>query len=195
MNPHARTYDPIRYRRGTRGFAAFVTGLNGLILLGLSLFATPSLGLEQPAASWFVILVGAGGVGHLVAVVGLVRGRAWSGLLVAYLAAAGVAAAAFLALAAATGLAVLGAEPRTAVGFGIWMIGSWLVATRFALEPFTYDRPARFQARQRVAPPVADARPDTGVRKARRSRPLPAPRIIQPIPVRMSLRPISTPSA
>jgi hypothetical protein len=124
MNPHARTYDPIRYRRGTRGFAAFVTGLNGLILLGLSLFATPSLGLEQPAASWFVILVGAGGVGHLVAVVGLVRGRAWSGLLVAYLAAAGVAAAAFLALAAATGLAVLGAEPRTAVGFGIWMIGS-----------------------------------------------------------------------
>ena len=90
-----RTYDRVRFHRGSRGFAAFVTGLNGAILLGLALFVTPTLGLDQPASSWFVILAGGAGIGHLVAVVGLIRGRAWSGALVGYLAAAGIAVAGF----------------------------------------------------------------------------------------------------
>ena len=84
-----RTYDRVRYHRGSRGFAAFVTGLNAAVLL-LALFVTPTLGLSQPAAAWFVILVGGAGIAH-VAAIGPIRGRAWSGSLVGYLAAAGIA--------------------------------------------------------------------------------------------------------
>lgn len=211
MTAPDRTYDRVRFHRGSRGFAAFVTGLNAAVLLGLAFFATPSLHLSQPAASWFVILAGAAGIGHVAAVVGLIRGRSWSGALVGYLAAAGIAVAAFGALAVATGLDVLGAQRGTAVGFSIWMIGSWLVAIRFALKAFTYTRPAPRQARQMVARPVPDARPFTGLRKLRRtmavsptrpSRPLPSPRIVQPTPARrpqpssvIVLYPISTPTA
>ena len=169
-----RTYDRVRFHRGSRGFAAFVTGLNGAILLGLALFVTPTLGLDQPASSWFVILAGGAGIGHLVAVVGLIRGRAWSGALVGYLAAAGIAVAGFGALAAVTGLDIFGAQPGNAVGFFVWMIGSWLVATRFALKAFTYTRPAPRQARRRVERPAPDARPLTGLRKVRR------PALLQP---------------
>ncbi len=100
MTAPDRTYDRIRFHRGSRGFAAFVTGLNASILLGLALFATPSLGLSQPDASWFVILAGAAGIGHVAAVVGLIRGRACSGALVGYLAAAGIAVAAGVPAAA-----------------------------------------------------------------------------------------------
>jgi len=217
MTAPDRTYDPVRFHRGSRGFAAFVTGLNAAVLLGLALFVTPALGLSQPAASWFVILTGVAGIGHVAAIVGLIRGRAWSGALVGYLAAAGIAVAAFGALAAATGLEVFGAGRGTAVGFFIWMIGSWLVATRFALKPFTYTRPAPRHARPVVAQPAPDARPFTGLRKLRRpavadlaaacvtrpARPLPTPRIIQPVPRRgvqpmrsgLALYPISTPTA
>jgi hypothetical protein len=213
-----RTYDRVRYHRGSRGFAAFVTGLNAAILLGLALFVTPSLGLSQPAASWFVILAGAAGIGHIAAVVGLIRGRAWSGAFVGYLAAAGIAVAGFGALAAATGLEILGAERGTGLGFFIWMTGSWLVATRFALKAFTYTRPVPRHARRRVERPAPDARPLTGLRKVRRpalarpaarpsrpARPLPTPRIVhpthrrvvQPAPATSGivLNPISTPTA
>ena len=213
MTSPDRTYDRVRFHRGSRGFAAFVTGLNGAILMGLALFVTPSLGLDQPASSWFVILAGGAGIGHLVAVVGLIRGRAWSGALVGYLAAAGIAVAGFGALAAVTGLDIFGAVPGTAVGFFVWMIGSWLVATRFALKAFTYTRPAPRQARRRVERPAPDARPLTGVRKVRRpallqpavrpARPLPTPRIVHPTPRRLPqpapsaivLHPLSTPTA
>ena len=50
MTAPDRTYDQVRFHRGSRGFAAFVTGLNASILLGLALFVTPTLGLTQPAA-------------------------------------------------------------------------------------------------------------------------------------------------
>ncbi len=216
MTAPDRTYDRVRFHRGSRGFAAFVTGLNGAILLGLALFATPALGLDQPASSWFVILAGGAGIGHLAAVVGLIRGRAWSGALVGYLAAAGIAVAGFGALAAITGLDIFGARRGTSVGFFVWMIGSWLVATRFALKAFTYTRPAPRHARRRVERPAPDARPLTGLRKVRRpallqpatrparlARPLPTPRIVQPTPRRLPqpapsaivLNPISTPLA
>jgi hypothetical protein len=215
-----RTYDRVRYHRGSRGFAAFVTGLNAAVLLGLALFVTPAWGLSQPAASWFVILAGGAGIGHVAAVVGLIRGRTWSGSLVGYLAAAGIAVTGFGVLAAATGLEIFGAQQGTAVGFFVWMIGSWLVATRFALKAFTYTRPVPRQARRRVERPAPDARPLTGMRKLRRPAPvhpaahpaarparparsLPTPRIVHPTPRRvvqpspsgMVLRPISTPTA
>ncbi len=198
MTAPDRTYDRVRFHRGSRGFAAFVTGLNGAILLGLALFVTPALNLGQPASSWFVILAGGAGIGHFAAVVGLIRGRAWSGALVGYLAAAGIAVAGFGALAAVTGLDIFGARQGTAVGFFIWMIGSWLVATRFALKAFTYTRPAPRHARRQVERPAPDARPLTGMRKVRRpallrpadrsarpARPLPTPRIVHPTPRRI----------
>ena len=65
MTAPDRTYDQVRFHRGSRGFAAFVTGLNAAILLGLALFVTPTLGLTQPASSWFVIVVGAAAIGHI----------------------------------------------------------------------------------------------------------------------------------
>jgi hypothetical protein len=60
---------------------------------------------------------------------------------VAYLAAAGIGLAAFGALAAVTGLDPFGADPRTVLGFCLWMGGSWLVATRYAIKPFDFERP------------------------------------------------------
>lgn len=201
-----RTYDPIRFQRGTRGFAAFVTGFNGFVVLGLALLVVPTVGLDPVVASWAVILGIAAGLGHVVAIGGLIRGRRWGAALVGYLAAAGIAVAGFGALASATGLSVFGAERATAFGFFAWMIGSWLVATRFAIKPFTFT-PQAHRAMARVPRPAPDTRPLTGARKARLprrgrqvgkarpSRPLPTPRIVQPTPSRIVLHPITTPTA
>ena len=49
MTAPDRTYDRVRFHRGSRGFAAFVIGLNASILIGLAFFATPSIHLTQPA--------------------------------------------------------------------------------------------------------------------------------------------------
>jgi hypothetical protein len=201
-----RTYDPIRFHRGTRGFAAFVTGLNGFIVLGTALLVVPTLDLEPIIGSWATILGIAAGLGHFAAIVGLIRGRQWGAALVGYLAAAGIAVAGFGALASATGSSVFGTGQATAFGFFAWMIGSWLVATRFATKPFTFT-PQAHRAMARVARPAPDTRPQTGARKVRPSdtgaprqdrrprRPLPTPRIVQPSPSRIVLYPISTPTA
>lgn len=141
---HDRRYDPIRYRRGIRGFAAFVTTLNGLIVLGLGAVVLPSIDLPTVAANWLVPLTIAAGILHLVAAVGLVRGKRWSRSLVAYLAAAGIGVAAYALLAVVTDLDVFGATSSlpagqataSGVGFSLWMIGSWLVATRVAFAVF-----------------------------------------------------------
>jgi hypothetical protein len=141
---HTRRYDPIRYRRGTRGFAAVVTTLNGLVVLGLGVVVVPTLGLQAVAASWLVPVAIAAGILHIVAAVGLVRGKAWSRSLVAYLSAAGIGVAAYGILAVATDLDVFGATSTLpadqaiadGVGFLVWMIGSWLVAARFAFVAF-----------------------------------------------------------
>jgi hypothetical protein len=212
MTADLRAYDRVRFHRGTRGFAAFVTGLNGGVVLGAALFVVPTLGLDSIAASWAVILGVAAGIAHFIAVVGLVRGRRWSARLVGYLAAAGIAVAGFGALVAATGVEVFGADRATAFGFFAWMIGAWAVAASFAFKPFTFTPHAhRVVAAAGVASavsgtskPILDGRPLTGLRKrrpatdvrpARRARPLPTPRIVQPVPSRIVLRPISTPTA
>ena len=196
MHVPTRTYDPIRYHRGSRGFAAFIAWLNGAALIGFAAFVAPAVGLDALAATWLVLLTGAAGIAHMAAVVGLIRGRAWGGALVAYLSAAGIPAAATVGLLAATGLEVFGAEPRTVLGTSVWMIGTWLVASRFAVKPFGFT-PHAHRAAVRPARPTADTRPQTGLRKARPSRPvvLPTPRIVQPTPSRMVLRPLTTPTA
>ena len=129
-----RTWDPLRFQRGTRGFAAFLTALNGFAVLGASIVVAPQTGLPDPLLGWVVILGTAAGIGHLVAVVGLIRARDWAPDLVTYLAAAGVGVAVFaMLMIGRAGEAVLGATDATALGFFAWMIGSWLVATTDAL--------------------------------------------------------------
>ena len=127
-------------RRGTRGFAAFTTFLAGAAVLGIGLVALPSASIEPTTRSLLVIPTVAFGVAHLVAVVGLIRGRAWSGRLTAYLAAIGIGVAAYGLLVTLTRLDPIGATSSLpagvarAQGFGlmVWMIGLWSVAARFA---------------------------------------------------------------
>jgi hypothetical protein len=170
--PVARTYDPIRFHRGTRGFAAFVTLLNGIVVLGFSLAVAPSFEMSPLAATWAVLLGTTAGIAHLVAVVGLIRGRRWAASLVGYLATAGIAVAGFGAILAATGMSIFDAD-ATSFGFFVWMIAWWLVAARFAMKPFTFT-PHAHRVMAPVAKPVADARPLTGARKRTVVRPVAA---------------------
>jgi hypothetical protein len=167
----ARTYDPIRFHRGTRGFAAFVTLLNGLVVLGFSLAVAPAFEMASIAAIWAVVLGAVAGIAHLVAVVGLIRGRRWAASLVGYLATAGIAVAGFGAILAATGMSIFDADRATSFGFFVWMIAWWLVAARFAMKPFTFT-PQAHRVMAPVAKPVADARPLTGARKRTVVRPV-----------------------
>lgn len=182
MTAPDRTYDPIRFHRGTRGFAAFVTFIAGAVVLGASLFVVPTFSLDPIAARWAVILGTAAGIAHLVAVAGLIRGRRWAAEMVAYLSAAGIAVAGIGLLFSAVGVPVFGAERGTALGFFIWMIGTWLVATRFAMKPFTFVPHAhRMTAASPAAQPAAtdDARPITGLRKRRPIWAAPRPALAQ----------------
>ena len=141
MMPPDRTYDPIRFSRGTRGFAAFVTTFNGIVVLALGIFVAPSLDLDRLVATWAVLAGVVAGVAHIVAAVGLVRGRRWAAELVGYLGAAGIALAAGTALAAVIGVDLFAGANATVAGFSLWMIAWWYVAIRFAMRPFTFDRP------------------------------------------------------
>jgi hypothetical protein len=132
-----RTWDPLRFQRGTRGFAAFVTALNGLAVLGVTAVVAPAAGLPEPLVSWIVILGVAAGIAHLVAVVGLIRARPWARNLVLYLAGAGIGISVFsILMIARAGESILGAGDATALGFFAWMIGTWLVAARFAYKAY-----------------------------------------------------------
>ena len=127
-------------RRGTRGFAAFVTLLVGLVVLAVGIVVLPSTSLDQLALSWLVPLTIAFGLGHVVAAYGLIRRRTWSAALTGYLAAIGVGVAVYGLMLTLTGADPFGAtsslssDRAWAQGLGllIWMIGLWVVAARFA---------------------------------------------------------------
>jgi len=173
MTASPRTYDPVRFHRGTRGFAAFLTLLNGFVVLGATLFVVPTLPIDSLAATWAVILGTTVGIAHFVAVVGLIRGRRWSASLVGYVATIGIGISVFGALVAATGLSIFGAERATSVGFFLWMIGTYLVAARFAFKPFSFT-PQAHRVTVPAAKPAPDARPVTGARKRTVVRPVAA---------------------
>jgi hypothetical protein len=128
------------HRRGTRGFAAFVTLLAGFAVLGVGAVVLPNTTLSALALSWLVPLTIAFGIFHLVAAYGQVRGRAWSASLTGYLAAIGLGVAAYGTLLVVTGLdpfAITSTRPAPqasaqGVGLLLWMSGLWLVAARFA---------------------------------------------------------------
>ena len=142
MNAPVATVPGHALRRGTRGFAAFVTALAGLVVLGVGAVALPASSLDRLALSWLIPLAVAFGIAHLVAAYGLIRRRSWSRSMVGYLAAIGVGAAAYGLLLMLTGLDPFGATSRIpsdrawAEGFGLllWMIGLWLIAARYAFK-------------------------------------------------------------
>jgi hypothetical protein len=110
-------------------------------VLGLAIFLAPTLDLDRLVATWAVLAGVVAGIAHIVAAVGLVRGRRWAAELIGYLGAAGIALAAGTALAAAIGADLFGGANATAAGFSLWMIAWWSIAIRFAMRPFTFDRP------------------------------------------------------
>lgn len=128
------------YRRGTRGFAAFVIGLAGFVVLGIGAVVLPNTAFDRLAMSWLIPLTVAFGIGHFVAVYGLIRRRDWSAGLTGYLAAIGIGIAAYGLLVTLTGLDPFGAtsslpgdQARSeGVGLLLWMIGLWVVAFRYA---------------------------------------------------------------
>ncbi len=131
------------YRRGTRGFAAFVVGLAGCIVSAVGVAVLPASNLDPLPLSWLVLLATAFGIAHFVAVYGLLAGRAWSGRLTGYLAAIGIGVAVYGLLATLTGLdpfasSTLPVDRARADGLGllVWVIGLWLVAARYALRAF-----------------------------------------------------------
>jgi hypothetical protein len=128
------------HRRGTRGFAAIVTSLAGLVVLAIGGVVLPTTSLDRLALSWLIPLTVAFGLAHGVAAYGLIRRRAWSRSLAGYLAAIGIGVAVYGLLLTVTGADPFGATsslpPDRAVAQGLglllWMIGLWVVAARFA---------------------------------------------------------------
>jgi ABC-type nickel/cobalt efflux system permease component RcnA len=137
------------HRRGTRGFAAFVTGLAGFVVLGVGAVVLPTVQIDSIALSWLIPLTVAFGVAHFVAAYGLIRRRAWSARLVGYLAAIGIGIAAYGLILTLTGMDPFGATSKLpsarawAEGLGllIWMIGLWLIAARYAFKAFRPVKP------------------------------------------------------
>jgi hypothetical protein len=128
------------HRRGSRGLAAFVSGLAGFVVLGVGVVVLPTIALDRVAMAWLLPLTVAFGIAHFVAAYGLVGRRDWSASLTGYLAAIGIGIAAYGLLVTLTGLDPFGAtssmpaDRARAEGIGllIWMIGLWLVAVRYA---------------------------------------------------------------
>lgn len=132
------------YRRGTRGFAAFVIGLAGFVVLGVGAVVLPNTSFDRLAMSWLIPLSVTFGIAHFVAAVGLVRRRSWSVGLTGYLAAIGIGVAAYGLLVTVTGLDPFGAtsslpgDQARSEGLGLllWMTGLWALAARFAVRGF-----------------------------------------------------------
>jgi hypothetical protein len=132
------------HRRGTRGFAAFVIGLAGFVVLGIGVVVLPNTPFDRLAMSWLIPLSVGFGIAHFVAAFGLIRPRSWAASLTGYLAAIGIGVAAYGLLVTLTGLDPFGAtsslpgDQARADGIGLllWMIGLWTIAARFANRGF-----------------------------------------------------------
>ena len=129
-------------RRGTRGFAAVVLFLTGMIVFAVTASVLPSIALPRTLLT-VLILLGIGfGIAHLVAIYGAVRRRDWAVSLTLYLLAIGLGLVAFGTLMLWAGLNPLAqtdaeatAQARIQVfGLFVWLAGSWIVAARFVVR-------------------------------------------------------------
>ena len=132
------------HRRGTRGFAAFLAGLMGFMVIGIGAVVLPTTPLDRIPMAWLVPATIAFGVAHFVAAIGLITRRWWSASLIGYVAAIGIGVAGYGILVTLTGLDPFGAtsslpkEQARAEGLGllIWMIGLWALTARSAMRAF-----------------------------------------------------------
>ena len=82
-------------RRGTRGFAAVVLFLTGMIVFAVTAFVLPSIALSSTMLTALVLLGIGFGIAHLVAIYGVIRRRPWAVSLTLYLLAIGLGLVAF----------------------------------------------------------------------------------------------------
>ena len=130
-------------RRGTRGFAAVVLFLTGMIVFAVTAFVLPSIALSSTLLTALVLLGIGFGIAHLVAIYGVIRRRSWAVSLTLYLLAIGLGLVAFGSLlllrAGVDLLAPAGAESTAQAriqvfGLFVWLAGSWIVAARFVMR-------------------------------------------------------------
>ena len=127
-------------RRGTRGFAAVVQFLTGMTVLSIAVLVLPSSAIDGRLLTVLVPLAIAFGIGHLVAVYGVLRRRAWAAPLALYLLAIGAGAIGIGLVMLRAGIDPLtGREAATgagaqALGLFTWLAGSWLLAARFTVR-------------------------------------------------------------
>ena len=130
-------------RRGTRGFAAVVLFLTGMIVFAITAFVLPSIALSGTLLTVLVLLGIAFSIAHLVATYGVLRRRPWALSLSLYLLAIGLGLVAFGSLlllrAGLDPLAPAGAESTAQAriqvfGLFVWLAASWIVAARFVVR-------------------------------------------------------------
>ena len=130
-------------RRGTRGFAAVVLFLTGMIVFAVSAFVLPSIALPSTLLTALILLGIGFGIAHLVAIYGVLRRRPWAVSLTLYLLAIGLGLVAFGSLlllrAGVDLLAPAGVESTAQAriqvfGLFVWLAGSWIVAARFVVR-------------------------------------------------------------
>ena len=130
-------------RRGTRGFAAVVLFLTGMIVFAVTGFVLPSIALPGTLLTALILLGIGFGVAHLVAIYGVLRRRPWAVSLTLYLLAIGLGLVAFGSLlllrAGVDLLAPAGVESTAQAriqvfGLFVWLAGSWIVAARFVMR-------------------------------------------------------------
>jgi hypothetical protein len=133
---------PHALRRGTRGFAAVVLFLAGLIVFAVTVFVLPSSALDRELLTILIPLGIVFSIAHLAASYGVLRRRAWVVPLTLYILAIGLGLAAFGLLLAGTGVdpfvrpgLVAGVQDRIDfIGLLVWLAGSWIVAARFVVR-------------------------------------------------------------
>jgi hypothetical protein len=129
-------------RRGTRGFAAIVLFLTGMIVFAVTAFVLPAIALSGTLLTALILLGIAFGIAHLVTIYGVLRRRPWAVSLTLYLLAIGLGLVAFATLmlwARVDPLAQSGAESTAQVriqvlGLLVWLAASWIVAARFVVR-------------------------------------------------------------
>lgn len=152
-------------RRGTRGFAAVVLFLTGMIVFAVTVFVLPSIALSGTLLTALIMLMVAFGIAHLVAIYGVLRRRPWAVSLTLYLLAIGLGLVAFVTLmlwARVDPLAPSGAESTVpariqVLGLLVWLAGSWIVAARFVVRGMA--PPERREARVEKTRVEPTARP------------------------------------